>query len=113
MPTQNESMRKLQSTLVLQFRKLNDSLDNVTDSSRTEAILREMQEVNHRIAITGSLLFSAQAEELDEKVAVISKGTRAVNAAIADQKNLQAFLDAVSEFLGLVDEAIDLAKTLT
>jgi prefoldin subunit 5 len=112
MPTQNESMRKLQNALVLQLRKLNDSLDDVTDSNRAQAIVREMQEVNHRIALTGSLLFAAQAQELDDKVAEISKATKTVNAAVADIENLQAFLDAISEFLGLVDEAIDLAKTL-
>jgi len=112
MPTQNDSMRELQSTLLRQFKKLHDSLDDVTDADRAQAIVREMQEVNHRIALTGSLLFAAQAKELDGKVAAVGKATRKVNAAIADLKNLQAFLDAMSEFLGLVDVAIDLAKTL-
>jgi 23S rRNA C2498 (ribose-2'-O)-methylase RlmM len=112
MPTQNDSMRDLQSTLLRQFKKLHDSLDNVTDADRAEAIVREMQEVNHRIAMVGNLLFAAQANELDGKVAEVSKATRKVNAAIADLKNLKAFLDAMAEFLGLVDEAIDLAKAL-
>lgn len=110
--TQNESMRDLQNTLLRQFKKLHDSLDDVTDAARARAIVREMQEVNHRIALTGSLLFAAQATELDGKVGDVSKGVRKVNAAIADLKNLRAFLDVMSEFLGLVDEAIDLAKTL-
>jgi hypothetical protein len=35
-----------------------------------------------------------------------------LNAAIANFKKLQAFLDVMSEFLGLVDEVIDLAKTV-
>jgi len=105
-------MRDLQSTLLRQFKKLHDSLDDVSDADRADAIVREMQEVNHRIAMAGGLLFAAQASELDEKVADVSKAIRKVNAAIADVKNLQAFLDAMTEFLGLVDEAIDLAKTL-
>jgi hypothetical protein len=112
MPTQNDSMRDLQNTLVRQLKKLHDSLDDVTDADRADAIVREMQEVNHRIAMVGGLLFAAQASELDGKVAEISKATRQVNAAIADLKDLQAFLDAMSEFLGLVDEAIDLAKAI-
>ena len=112
MLTQNESMRDLQNMLLRQFKKLHDSLDDVTDAARAQTIVREMQEVNHRIALAGSLLFAAQAKELDGKVAEVSKAIRKVNAAIADLKNLHAFLDVMSEFLGLVDEAIDLAKAL-
>src|SRR5262245_31675293 len=112
MPTQNDSMRELQSTLVRQFNKLHDSLDDVTDPDRADAILGEMEEVNHRIAMAGRLLFAAQAQELDDKVADVKKAVRKTNAAITDLKNLQGFLDAMTEFLGLVDEAIDLAKAL-
>jgi hypothetical protein len=112
MPSQNDAMRELQSTLVRQFKKLNDALEGETDADRADAILREMQEVSHRVALAGSLLFAGQAKELDEKVAEVAKGVRKVNAAIAEIKNLQAFLDTVSDFLVLVDDAIDLAKTL-
>jgi 23S rRNA C2498 (ribose-2'-O)-methylase RlmM len=112
MPTQNESIRDLQSMLLRQLKRLHDSLDDVTDANRAQAIVREMQEINHRIALTGSLLFAAQAEELDGKVSEVSKATRKVNAAIANLKNTQAFLEAMSEFLSLVDEAIALAKLL-
>jgi len=112
MASMNESMRILQGVLMRQLRKLHDKLDDVTDADVAEAIVREMQEVNHRIALTGSLLFSAQAAELDARVSAIDKATSRVNRAIADIQNLQAFLGAISEFLGLVDEAIDLAKTL-
>ena len=112
MATQNTSMRELQSTLMKVLKKLNDSLDDVTDPDRAQAIVREMQEVSHRIALTGSLLFAAQADELDEKVAEVDKGTKKVNAAIANLKKFAAFLDLMSEFLSLVDEAIDLAKTI-
>lgn len=112
MADQNEAMRDLQSTLLRQLKRLHDSLDDVTDPDRADAIVREMQEVNHRIAMTGGLLFAAQAEELDAKVAEVNKATRRVNNAIADLKNLQGFLDALSGFLALVDDAIDLAKAI-
>lgn len=108
----NDSMRTLQSTLMRQLKLLHDKLDDVTDPDVAQAIVREMQEVNHRIALAGSLLFSAQADELDHKVAEVGKATSRVKAAIADLQNLQAFLGAISEFLGLVDEALDLAKLL-
>jgi hypothetical protein len=44
--------------------------------------------------------------------AEVNKGTKKVNAAIANLKKFAAFLDLMSEFLGLVDEAIDLAKAI-
>lgn len=112
MATQNESMRNLQGLLLREFKKLHDSLDDVTDPDVAQTIVREMQEVNHRIALTGSLLFAAQAAELDSKVAAIGKATAKVNAAIAQVQNVQALLGALSDFLGLVDEAIDFAKLL-
>ncbi len=112
MPTQNDSMRELQSTLMRVLEKLHDSLDNITDADRAQAIVREMQEVNHRVALVGGLLFATEAKELDNKVAEVRKATTKVNGAIADFKNLQAALGAISDFLGLVDQAIDLAKLL-
>jgi len=112
MATPNDSIRELQSTLMDTLRKLDAKLDNVTDPDLAEQIVREMQEVSHRITLAGSLLFAAQAQELDDKVAGVTKGTKKVNAAIIKIKNVTAFLSAMSEFLALVDDAIDLAKTL-
>jgi prefoldin subunit 5 len=56
------------------------------------------------------MLFAAQAAELDDKVKEISAATKRVNASIAEIAQLKDFLDTISGFLGLVDEAIDLAK---
>ncbi len=112
MPNQNESLRDLQSTLIRQLKNLDRSLDNVTDIERAQTITREMAEINHRIAIVGGLLFTSQAQELDDKLDAIKKASRKVNTAIANLQNVQAFLGAVSDFLGLVDEVIDLAKTV-
>ena len=112
MPSQNESMRALQSLLVKQLQKLNKTLDDVTDPGQANAIVREMQELNHRIALAGSLLFAAQAQELDNKVDAVTKATAKVSAAIKQLENLTAFVKAFSDFLGLVDQAIDLAKVL-
>ena len=110
MATQNESIRELQSALIREHKKLHDSLDDVTDAKTAQQIVREMQEVNHRIALAGSLLFAKQSKALDSKVANVRKATGKVNKAIANLKNLKAFLDAISGFLGLVDEALDFAK---
>ena len=112
MDAQNDSLRDLQAVLVRQLKKLHDAMDDVTNSDQADAIVREMQEVNHRIALVGGLLFASQSKKLETKVAAVRKATQQVAAAISDLKNLQGFLDTLSDFLGLVDEAIDLAKTL-
>ena len=112
MAAQNESMRRLQSTLVAQLDALDKSLDDVTDPEKARAIVREMQEVNHRIGLAGGLLFAAQAARLDKKVAQIDAATQKVSDAIEKLENVKAFVKAFSDFLGLVDEAIDLAKVL-
>jgi hypothetical protein len=111
-PVPNASMRELQSTLMGVLNGLHESLDNVTDANVAQAIVREMQEVNHRLALVGGLLFAAQSKELDGKVAAVRNATTKVNATIAKFKNLAALLGAVSDFLGLVDQVIDLAKLL-
>lgn len=108
--SQNESIRRVQELLMKELKKLNDSLDDVTDFKQAQAIVREMQEVNHRIAIAGGVLFAAQAQELDEKVPALNKAAKKVEEALKDLKKLEQVLLAVSAFLGLVDEVLDLAK---
>lgn len=82
------------------------------DAATRQALITEMTEVTHRIQVVGGLLFAAQSDELCESVDAVRKGTKAVNAGIAGIADLAAFLGAMNAFLGLVDDAIDLAKTL-
>jgi hypothetical protein len=111
MATVNPSLRELQAALVKQHDKLNKSLDDVTDVPTAIAILREMQEITHRIGLTGQLLFVKQSVALTEKVAAVKKATSKIHKALQSLKNVQDLLDATTELLTLVDDAIDLAKT--
>jgi hypothetical protein len=108
----NEALETLQDKLKRLHGKLTDQLRETEDREQRRALQMEMVEVTFRLQLVGSLLFAADAEELDDKVKEISAATRRVNAAIAQIAQLKDFLDTVSAFLGLVDEAIDLAKKL-
>ncbi|HUN91047.1 MAG TPA: hypothetical protein VMU33_03245 [Burkholderiaceae bacterium] len=111
-PALNSGIRDLQGTLVDQLHKLESSLDDTSDPNAAEAIVREMQELSHRIGMAGSLLFTQQSAALDQKVDKIKAATAQVDAAVAHLSTMSAFVGAMSDFLGLVDEALDLAKTL-
>ena len=108
----NETLADLQDKLVLLHRKLRAQLAETEDPIQRQLIVNEMFEVTHRVQLVGALLFAAESAELDAKVREISAATKKVNKAIAQIKKLQAFLDTLTDFLGLVDEAIDLAKGL-
>lgn len=108
----NETLADLQDKLVRLHGKLRDQLAQTDDPAQRQALMNEMTEVTHRVQLVGSLLFAADAATLDEKVKEVSGATAKINKAVAQIKELQSFLDTMSDFLGLVDEAIDIAKGL-
>lgn len=108
----NESMADLQDLLMRLHKRLRARLEETEDEADRKALLTEMAEVTHRIQLAGGLLFAAQAQELETRVAAVRKGTKAVNSAIAEFEGLKSFLDSMKGFLSLVDEAIDAAKSL-
>ncbi len=107
----NPDLQQLQTQLSEVMDKLNDQLGQATTAPQMEALANEIAEVNHRITITAQLLFHAQTQAITDAVADVQAGTADVNKAIAEVANLVKFLDAMSSFLGLVDKALDLAKT--
>lgn len=108
----NDALITLQDTLIKQHKRLREALGTVDTDDQRRTIIREMFEITHRIQLAGGLLFAAQSQDLDAKVAAVRKGTAKIKAAIDELDNLQHFLDTMSSFIALVDEAIDLAKSL-
>lgn len=108
----NDDLIRLQDTLIREHKRLRERLRTLRDAEKIDAVVREMTEMNHRVQLVGGLLFAAGSEELGAKVALVSKSTRKLAAALKDLKDLSAFLDAAKGFLVLVDEAIDFAKTV-
>jgi hypothetical protein len=111
--TANPSLRELQAILVKQHDALNQRLDNVTDPKTADAIVREMQEITHRMTIVGQLLFARQSEELQTDVGGVKTAAGRLQDVIQKFRDTRELLDAATDFLTLVDDAIDLAKTLT
>ncbi len=108
----NQSLRQLQIMLGKRVQKLSAELDEVADFQTAQDIIQEMQEFNHRVTLTGQLLFREQSTELEEKIDAVRQSTRKVDKAIREISELREAIGALSNFLALVDEAIDLAKTL-
>jgi hypothetical protein len=112
MPTPNATLRELQAILVKQHNKLNHAIDEASDAETARAIVREMQEVTHRITLVGQLLFARQSAALRQHVDAVKSAAAKVGKAIRTLGDIRALLDATTDLLTLVDDAIDLAKTL-
>jgi hypothetical protein len=108
----NESIKKLHDLLLAQHATLADKLGETTDPEIAKAIILEMQEVLHRIDVAQNLLFRASSKALENSVAKVTRADSKLAKAIDSAKTAASFINAVSDFLGFVDEAIDLAKAL-
>ena len=109
----NETLADLQDKLVRLHKKLRDQLAQTDDAAARAALVNEIPRGHSSRSGSWQSFFAADAEKLDDKVKEISAATKKVTQAIAQIQQLQAFLDTVSDFLSLVDEAIDLAKSLS
>lgn len=108
----NDSMRELQIILLDRVKLLSKQLGEATNAEEAKAILDEMNEFNHRVTLVGGLLFKEQSIELDSKVDEVRRAKSRVDKAIKETEDLINTLTVVSDFLALVDEAIDLAKAV-
>ena len=108
----NPDLQQLQSQLSDTMDQLNTALGTATTADQAQAIAGQIGEVNHRITLTGQLLFHAQTQAITDAVKDVQAGAAAVDQAIAQIANLVGFINTMSSFLGLVDKAIDAAKAL-
>ena len=112
MPDQNPDIQTMQAQAVALFNQLQLKLNATTSYDDAQNILREMQEVNHRITVAGTLLFKQQSAGLTAKVQAVTAASASAQAAIAAAASVKNIMDAVTGFLGLVDTALDFAKML-
>lgn len=109
----NPTLKQIHDMLLAQHMALAHALDDASDPDNAKAILLEMQEVLHRINLTENLLFAEESKELDAMLPAIKQANDALTASLQNIANVASFLASVSNFLKGVDQAIDLAKTLT
>src|SRR5262249_23316549 len=111
-PGANQDLGRLHDILVARHKQLGDSLNTITDADLAQAVLTEMGEVLHRIDGVQRLLFKAASQKISEKVALVDAANADLVRSLQTIDNITKLVKTVSDFLTLVDAAIDLAKTL-
>lgn len=110
--TINSETKQLHDNLIAQHQALSDRLATVTSADDAEALVREMQEINFRVMISGGLLFKQTTAQIDDNLqSVIAAGTD-LKTAIAQADKVRDIIKATSKYLGLVDKVLDRIKLL-
>lgn len=110
--TINNETKQLHDNLIAQHQALSDRLSTVTSADDADAIVREMQEINFRVMISGGLLFKQTTAQIDDNLqSVIAAGTD-LNASIAQADKIRDIIKATSKYLSLVDKVLDRIKLL-
>jgi len=108
----NREIRKCHACLGKVVQELSRRLGKTSDPTEAEAILREMQEVNFRLMIAGSLLFRETTAHIDARLGEVVAATRDVNDSIKQIEQIKNVVRAVSRFLTQVDSVLDAIKIL-
>jgi hypothetical protein len=108
----NTETKQLHDTLIAQHQALSDRLSTVTSADDADAIVREMQEINFRVMISGSLLFKQTTTQIDDTLQSVVAASADLKTAIAQADKIRDLIKATSKFLGLVDKVLDRIKLL-
>ena len=108
----NPSLKALHDTLLAQHDALAQKLDDATTQADAQAILMEMQEILHRVDLVQNLLLRSTADSLTQAVAAVTKADATLTSQLQGVANMAALVNGVTQFLGVVDEAIAVAKLL-
>jgi hypothetical protein len=108
----NSETKQLHDTLIAQHQALSDRLSTVTSADDADAIVREMQEINFRVMISGGLLFKQTTAQIDDTLQSVIAASADLKTAIAQADKIRDLIKATSKFLGLVDKVLDRIKLL-
>lgn len=108
----NAETKQLHDSLIAQHQALSDKLATVTSADDADAIVREMQEINFRVMISGSLLFKQTTAQIDTSLQSVIAAAADLKTAIAQADKVRDIIKATSKFLGLVDKVLDKIKLL-
>ncbi|MGD0816358.1 MAG: hypothetical protein ABSA83_22425 [Verrucomicrobiota bacterium] len=109
---QNHNLVTLLNSLIGQQTALTNKLQITRDPDLANAISTEISEILHRIILTQNLLFQSDSAQLKDSVTAVKSADGALSAAINNFTKAADLINAVSTYLGYVDKAIDLAKTV-
>jgi len=108
----NDDLVALHKMLIDANQALNAKLDDVTDPDFADKIVTEMREVVHRIDLVQSLLFTAASNDIADAVKDVKTANAGLAASIGAIRKAIDLVNTLTNFLTLVDEAIDLAKKI-
>lgn len=106
----NSDIRQLQQSLVTRHQSLSTLLGNTTNPTDAQAILLEMQEVNFRVMVSGSLLFKQTTAAMDTRIEGVLAASADLDAALKSLTRVNDIIRATSQFLGQVDKVLDAIK---
>ena len=108
----NKTIKQLHDLLVLQVSSLSNALSNTTDPAKAKQLLLEMQEVVHRVDVSQNLLFANTSKELEDCLPGIQAANIALQNSVHQIGQVATIINNTVQLLKLVDQALDLAKTL-
>jgi hypothetical protein len=108
----NQTISELHDMLVGKVSNLSAALSNTTDPKIAKTLLLEMQEVTHRVDVSQNLMFAAETKELQSYLPNIQAASTALQKSIDQIGQAASIITATTKFLNLVDQVLDLAKTL-
>jgi phosphoribosylanthranilate isomerase len=108
----NSEIKKLHQQLIGIHQNLAERVGKTSDQNEAEAILREMDEVNHRLMIAGRLLFKESTEKIEKHIGLVIDASADLAQAIKDNAKVKDLIKKVGKFLGFVDKALDAIKLL-
>jgi cell fate (sporulation/competence/biofilm development) regulator YmcA (YheA/YmcA/DUF963 family) len=106
----NSDMERLHADLIKTADELSKRMEAAATIDDVRALLVEIVEVNHRITVTGQLLFKAKTAVISDAVAKVTDARKDVAKAIKELEKVARVVRAVTKFLSVVDRAIDTAK---
>jgi hypothetical protein len=112
MATQNQTLITLYKLLCSQQDAISTAIQKATDPNVADTLSTENYEIMHRIVLVQNLLFQADSPQLQANVKAVTNSAAQLQNAIANINSVSGIVNDVSNYLGLVDEAIDLAKTV-
>lgn len=111
MTKKNSSLVAVQTSLAKLASSLRAAKLKTNDPEKIKAINHELIEINHRITMTGALIFHEQTVAITAAAAKVESAKKHIEEEIKKLDKIKKFVEAISGFLGLVDKVIDLAKT--
>ncbi len=108
----NPDLDALHDTLIARNQQLSNSLDTITDPKLAQSVVTEMREMVHRIDLVQSLLFTAASAQITAAVNDVQSANATLTTSLKTIQSVTTLVNTVTDFLTVVDKAIDLAKTL-